>query len=126
MTEKHFVDNLGKYLGGFVGVEPPEGAIEVPFAPDDARQIWGGSEWGAVPVTVPETVTPRQARLALIAAGLDDDVDAYFAAQPKAVQVAWEFATEYHRDDPIISAAAAAIGLTGQQVDDLFIQAAAL
>lgn len=40
-----FVDQNGNYLGGFDGVDPPEGAIEVPTAPDDARQKWSGSAW---------------------------------------------------------------------------------
>lgn len=44
MTQ-YFVDNTGKYLGGFDGVEPPVGSIEVPFAPDDARQLWQNGAW---------------------------------------------------------------------------------
>lgn len=44
----YFVDANGAYLGGFEGAEPPSGAIEVPEAPDDARQIWSGTAWGVV------------------------------------------------------------------------------
>ena len=46
---KHFVDTLGRYIGGFADAEPPEGAIEVPFAPEDARQVWDRSAWSAAP-----------------------------------------------------------------------------
>lgn len=47
---KYFVDAAGVYIGGFDGAEPPEDAVEVPAAPIDARQIWDGKAWGAVPV----------------------------------------------------------------------------
>ncbi|WP_280790706.1 MULTISPECIES: hypothetical protein [unclassified Mesorhizobium] len=41
---KYFVDGNGAYLGGFDGedLELPENGIEVPEAPEDARQIWDG------------------------------------------------------------------------------------
>jgi len=46
-----FVTNAGVYVGGFDGVEPPSGSIEVPYAPDDARQIWNFTTgaWGPIP-----------------------------------------------------------------------------
>lgn len=43
---KYFVDHAGNYIGAFDGAEPPKGAIEVPSAPDDARQPWLGDSWG--------------------------------------------------------------------------------
>lgn len=46
---KFYVDESGKYLGGW-DQNPPAGAIEVPTAPADARQGWDGSEW--LPVAV--------------------------------------------------------------------------
>lgn len=43
---KFYVKNDGKtYLGGFDGVQPPVGSIEVPTAPRDARFEWNGSAW---------------------------------------------------------------------------------
>lgn len=45
---RYFVDEVGSYLGGFDGAEPPEGAIEVPTAPFDARLTWNGSGWGTL------------------------------------------------------------------------------
>ena len=48
---KFFVDEDGNYLGGFDGVDPPEGAIEVPTAPDNAAQIWDEGIWLAIPKT---------------------------------------------------------------------------
>lgn len=43
---KFFVDAWGNYIGGFDGAEPPQGAVEVPSAPQDARLMWTGSAWG--------------------------------------------------------------------------------
>lgn len=46
MSTKFYVKNDGKtYLGGFDGVEPPAGSIEVSSAPEDARLEWNGSAW---------------------------------------------------------------------------------
>ncbi|WP_085908270.1 hypothetical protein [Kiloniella majae] len=45
MSTKYFVDLEGKYLGGFVGAEPPEGAIEVVGPPEYGTQKWDGSKW---------------------------------------------------------------------------------
>ncbi|ESX49448.1 hypothetical protein NLY43_25680 [Mesorhizobium sp. C416B] len=48
---KFFVDADGVYLGGFDGadVKLPENGTEMPEAPEDARQVWGGKAWSAVP-----------------------------------------------------------------------------
>ena len=70
--------------------------------------------------------TPRQARLALLAEGLLDDVTAWIATQDQATQVAWEFASVCSRTDPIVIAAGVALALTESDLDDLFTAAAAL
>lgn len=50
---KYYRDEACKYLGGWDdGLAPPEGGIEVPFPPDDARQKWFGDKW--VPAPIPE------------------------------------------------------------------------
>ena len=43
MITKYYVDDLGNYLGGFQGAPPPKDAIEVPFAPDHAKDEWDGT-----------------------------------------------------------------------------------
>ncbi|SNZ21737.1 hypothetical protein [Cohaesibacter gelatinilyticus] len=50
-TVKHFVDEGGRYIGQFVGAEPPQGAVEVALAPDDGHQLWVDGAWSAPPVT---------------------------------------------------------------------------
>ena len=71
-------------------------------------------------------ITPRQARLALLNAGLLDAVEAYIATLSKAAQVEWEYANEICRDHALLTQAASALGLTAEQVDALFEAAARL
>lgn len=51
-TTRFFVRPDGSYIGGFAGQTPeqlaallPADAIEVPSAPDDARDTWDGVKW---------------------------------------------------------------------------------
>ena len=95
-------------------------------------------QWRLVAVAAPEAmrrraawrarsaVSPRQARLALLGAGLLDAVDAYVATQPRAVQLEWEYASEIRRDNALLSTAATALGMTSEQLQALFTQAATL
>ncbi|MEN9384613.1 MAG: hypothetical protein RL323_1756 [Pseudomonadota bacterium] len=91
------------------------------------------SEWDIVPVIpveVPQSVTMRQARLALLGAGMLDDVNAAIAALPEpdksAALIEWEYASEVQRSTGLVANLGAALGLTEPQLDDLFIQAAQL
>lgn len=77
-------------------------------------------------VQVPQVITIRQAKLALLSAGLLDDVDAAIAQADRATQIEWEYATEVHRNWPTLRSVQGAVGLTDEQVDELFIRAASL
>ena len=55
------------YVGGTDG-ELPEGAVEVPFPPDNIRQPWTGDGWGEAPEPVPESITMRQLLIGLMGA----------------------------------------------------------
>lgn len=83
----------------------------------------------AVAAAVP-TVSRRQARRALLAADLLDDVEAAINALPEparsAALIDWQDAAEFARDWPLLITLAAALGLSAAQVDDLFAAAAAL
>jgi len=82
------------------------------------------------PPGVPQSVTMRQARLALYAAGLLTSVDAAIAAMPEpdktAASITWEFAQTVDRGFGMVPQLAAALGMTETQIDDLFIAAAQL
>ena len=81
-----------------------------------------------LPVEVPASVTMRQARLALLHAGLLDDVEAALAAIPdetarRAAQIEWEYAQDVERDSPWVQQLATALGLDAAMLDELFITA---
>jgi hypothetical protein len=82
------------------------------------------------PVPVPDSVTMRQARLALLQAGLLSSVDAAIDGLPEpdrsAAKIEWEYAAVVQRGSGLVPAMGAALGLTEAQLDDLFIQAATL
>lgn len=82
------------------------------------------------PPQVPAAVTMRQARLALLGAGLLDDVDAAINAmtspQREAAKIEWEYSQEVQRHNGFVSVLAPLLGLTEAQTDALFIGAAAL
>lgn len=126
MTTKYYVDANGAYLGGFDGAEPPDGAVEVATAPQDARQIWTDGAWGAIPVTVPDRVSSRQFGLQMIAAGIKDQVDTWIATQDAATKWAYERSATFVRDDPMMQTGFAALGFTSAQIDAFFTAAAAL
>jgi hypothetical protein len=78
------------------------------------------------PATIPATVTMRQARLALHAAGLLATVTQAVAAAGPEVQIEWEYAATVDRTWPTMLVLQSALGLTDAQIDALFIAAAAL
>lgn len=80
------------------------------------------------PVFVPQVVSRFQARAALHLAGLLEQVESLMAA-PEAdslARLAWADAIEFRRDSPTLVAMAAALSLTNEQLDELFITAAGL
>lgn len=72
-----------------------------------------------------DPITPRQARLKLLEVGLLDDLEAIISTN-RAWQIEWEYATEVRRDSPLIDAIATQAGMTSEQIDQLFVEAAAL
>lgn len=76
-------------------------------------------------IFTPKTsVSMRQARLALLQAGLLSAVNAALAEMPgdtgEAARIEWEYATEIDREWPLVASLAGSIGLTDSQLDDLF------
>ena len=81
-------------------------------------------------VTVPEVVTMRQARLALLQAGLLAQVNTAVANMPgpagDTARIEWEFSSTVERNRPLVQSLIGALGLTESQLDDLFRLAATL
>lgn len=80
----------------------------------------------APPPAVPKVVTMRQARLALLQAGLLSQVDAAVQQAGPAAQIEWEYATELRRTHTLTQDLAQGLGLTEAQLDALFTQASSL
>lgn len=80
--------------------------------------------------TAPQVVSMRQARLALLQAGLLEQVNAAVATMPgiegETARVEWEYAQEVRREQALVQALAAVLDLSSEALEDLFIQAAKL
>ena len=84
----------------------------------------------AQPVPVPQSVTMRQARLALLQVGLlanvDVAIDALPSPQKEAARIEWDYSSEVWRSNPFVQQLGVALGLDEAALDALFITAAAL
>lgn len=82
------------------------------------------------PSKIPQIVSMRQARLALLGAGLLANVNAAVAgmtgAAGDAARIEWEYAQEVRRDSALVASLVAGLGLTDTQLDALFVAGAAL
>ena len=102
------------------------------YDPATQQCAWDGAQWvvsSIVPV-VPDSVTMRQARLALLGAGKLADVDAAINSMSEptrsAARIEWEYSGEVQRHNGFVAALGPALGLTEAQIDALFIAAAKL
>ena len=79
---------------------------------------------------IPTSVTMRQARLALLQAGLLASVNTAIASLPEPQKsystIEWEYATEVLRESPLINNLASGLSLSTTQLDDLFTLASSL
>jgi hypothetical protein len=109
--------------------------------PGELRANFTGYEWVDLPyqappepapevVAVPESVTMRQARLALLGAGKLASVTAAIntlpSPQKEAAQIEWEYSQTVERNRGFVLLLSAALGLTDAQLDALFVTAARL
>ena len=108
-------------------------AVCVPADTGSIGWLWDGETLSAPPPeppSVPSAVTMRQARLALLGAGLLDDIDAAInglpSPQKEAARIEWEYSQEVQRHNGFVSVLAPMLGLTEAQTDALFIAAAGL
>lgn len=99
----------------------------VPITEEEAEAIRAAN---SPPQAVPQSVTMRQARMALLQAGLLQTVNDAIAAMPgiegDAARIEWEFSSEVHRDKALVQSLAPTLRMTDAELDDLFTLAATL
>ena len=115
------LDNLGQYPG----------AVACPN--NDIGDLYDGSTFTKPtppPPPIPTVVTMRQARLAMLDAGILTSVSDALAAMTgptgEAARIEWEYSPTLKRDHPLVASLSAALGLTSAQLDGLFTAAAGL
>lgn len=109
-------DLVDASIGGTIGDSIVDGVVvpKPPLAP-----------------VVPQSVTRRQARQALLLNGLLDQVPGRIAAIPDEAQrglaqIEWEDSLEFLRDRPLVIQIGTALGLDSAGIDALFVQASRL
>lgn len=75
---------------------------------------------------VPNTIAIKQAKLMLNNYGLLEKTEKIISEQPKYIQIVWDYASEFHRDNPILLDIASKLNLTSEQLDTMFIDASTL
>lgn len=81
--------------------------------------------------SIPQIVTPRQLKTQLVLSGINlSDIDALISQldepQKTITKIAWEYSTDFDRNNPMILAFAPMLNLTETDVDNIFIAASQL
>ena len=107
-----------------------DGTALLPYSvtPTTPVRVFGG----AIPApSIPQSVSMRQGRLALLGAGMLEMIDAAIAAiedpvMKQAAQIEWQYANTIERNSAFVQQMVAGLGLTDAQMDALFVEAAKL
>jgi len=131
----YYNEEQGNFSVGSIPTKEVEGVIEEESGwvlidtrpePHD-NYVFEGSSWIQKQVikVVPQSLTPRQARLVLLQVGLLDEIEAMVATD-RAMGIWWEYSLDVQRNNLHIVSAGLTLRLTSQQLDDLFILGATL
>lgn len=130
-----------QHQGRVTDLEPP--LLTETETPGDLRPNWDGYGWRLTPYVahaplvpvieqppIPASVSPAQAREALLEAGLLDAVTMFLDTLPPEqaarAKLKWEYATSVERQSPLVALLQHSLQLTDGQVDALFTRAAEL
>jgi hypothetical protein len=108
---------------GVTDTEPPV------FDSATAGCFWRQDHWEIVVAqplvaSVPNIISMRQARLALLQAGLLDTVSAAMVTPEEKIW--WDYSTVVDRNNALVLQKTAAIGISSEQLDSLFVLAGTL
>ena len=127
IDEEHFIE-LSKLYSSVIDISESNLAIDVgwrlvgtDFQPPEDSNV----------ALVPLSVTPRQMRTALVLSGISiDSINSVLDDLPEPnrsiAKIAWEFSTAFERNFGLINSMAPLLGLTQEQIDNLFILAKTL
>lgn len=101
-------------------------ALESDLAAKALADVTGEPAPEPTATPIPARVTPLQMRKALRKIGLKSTVDAFVATLDEESREEWEYALMIERNNPLLSAAAEALGMDQAQLDGLFVMAAGL
>lgn len=80
--------------------------------------------------SLPKEVTMRQARLALLSVGILSEVNSAINSMPspqkEEAQIEWEYSNSLLRTNPLVLALGPALGMSSDQLDQLFVLASTL
>lgn len=93
-----------------------------PPAYDHGIPAWDGTAWKIVNVNA-KSVSPAQIRLALVQFGIPLSVIDEAIADNETAKIKWEYATEILRDSEMLNEVAGQLGLTQQEIDQIFAMA---
>ena len=99
----------------------------VPFTPEEESE-WdlmeveyaAGADDRAAERRASMACTPRQARLALVTAGVYESVQTAVTSVSDQARIEWEYATMIERNNPIIAEMQEALGMSDEDLDALF------
>jgi len=111
------------YIGPMQYMDAP---VDFDINQSDRYILLGGN----LVIPAPQSVTMRQARLALLQDGLLDTVNSAVAVMPgasgDAARVEWEYASTVERNSPLVQAMAGVLAMDAAGLDALFISAGSL
>lgn len=130
-TEEQLED-VGIFTVVYENTSVPEGRqiSHYEYSWRDGKAV-GDPVFEDAPRIIPQTVSRAQGKASLLSFGLLDDVEAYIEAMPEGVDkklalLAYNETNEWHRESPFLQQMASEIGLTQEQLDNLFIVAATI
>lgn len=114
MTARYYRSVGGAYLGAFVG-SAPDGGVEVPAPPADARATWSGSAW-IEPAPDRRLVPLGTLAARIVASGRLSALSAVLDAAPSARALLMGLREGIYADDQQARALLTAAGLDPDEV----------